>query len=317
MLNRLPAGTINKRMFEALIKGGAFDCFGHTRASLLACYENLLATYNNTKKKHCDGQMSLFDLLGDDSALQDDIPEIKELDSRQKYAYEKEVLNIYMTGHPLEQYRQAFEQFEFNLSLIAPLLTATGDEEDSEEGVIDERAELAAKYSDKEVILGGMLNHFKKSVTKKGKLMAYGELEDLYGSIELVFFPAVLAKYSNSLQDDKIVKIRGRINTVGDRVSIVVSDVSDWENDGFVSKPSATDDEEKRQEKSQRVYVKISDMSQLAAIKAVCRNAPGKAETFVQFEKTLYKLEEKIACRTNVVNQIKAIVGAENIIIKE
>ncbi|MDY4591908.1 MAG: DNA polymerase III subunit alpha [Eubacteriales bacterium] len=317
MLNRLPAGTINKRMFEALIKGGAFDCFGHTRASLLACYENLLATYNNTKKKHCDGQMSLFDLLGDDSALQDDIPEIKELDSRQKYAYEKEVLNIYMTGHPLEQYRQAFEQFEFNLSLIAPLLTAAGDEEDSEEGVIDERAELAAKYSDKEVILGGMLNHFKKSVTKKGKLMAYGELEDLYGSIELVFFPAVLAKYSNSLQDDKIVKIRGRINTVGDRVSIVVSDVSDWENDGFVSKPSATDDEEKRQEKSQRVYVKISDMSQLAAIKAVCRNAPGKAETFVQFEKTLYKLEEKIACRTNVVNQIKAIVGAENIIIKE
>ena len=316
MLNRLPSGTINKRMFEALIKGGAFDCFGHTRASLLACYENLLANSNAEKKKHCDGQMSLFDFLEDDSALQDEIPELKELDSRQKYAYEKEVLNIYMTGHPLEQYRQAFEQFEFNLSHIAPLLTGSGDEEDEEDGVINERDELIAKYTDREIILGGMLKNFKKSVTKKGKLMAYGELEDLYGTIELVFFPAVLAKYSNSLHDDKIVKIRGRINTGGDRVSIAVIDVSDWENDGFASTSSSVNDAV-QEETTQRVYVKISDMTQLAGVKAVCQNAPGIVPVFVQFEKTLYKLEEKISCRNNVVNQIKAIVGAKNIIVKE
>ncbi|MGN0771003.1 MAG: DNA polymerase III subunit alpha [Christensenellales bacterium] len=317
LLNRLPAGTINKRMFEALIKGGAFDCFGHTRASLLACYENLLATYNNSKKKHCDGQMSLFDLLGEDNTQEDDVPKLNELDSRQKYAYEKEVLNIYMTGHPLEQYRQAFEQFDFNLSLIAPLLTAASEDEEGEEGVINERDELIARYSDKEVVLGGMLSHFKKSVTKKGKLMAYAELEDLYATVELVFFPTVLGKYIDVLKDDIIVKIKGRINTNNDRVSIAVTEVNDWDNKGFVSVGESKPEEKKQDNNEKRVYVKIVNMGQYGMVRSVCQKAPGKSGVIIQFDGKLYRLDEKIACRDNVINQIKDIVGAENILIKE
>lgn len=319
MLYRLPAGTINKRIFEALIKAGAFDCFGHNRATLMANFEEMLNIANFLKKSQSNGQLTFGMLFGDESQEIDNaIKPIAEFSKHQKYMFEKEVLNIYMTGHPLEEYKDSFKSFDFNLSMIADLLQPAEEENADEEEGVSERDELLKEYVDKTVVLGGMMSGVKKKVTKTGRLMASAVLEDLYGAIEIVFFPAVTEKYKNMLVDDTIVKVRGKIIENNDKVGISVNDISLWTKEGQVeSQVEVVEDiKEQDDEPKEKLYVKIVNNQQFIELNNILEMSPGRTEVVIQFEKQLLMADYKVSLRENLLNQIRALVGKNCVLVK-
>lgn len=319
LLRRLPAGTINKKIFEGLIKAGALDSFGHTRASLMASYENLILQSNFDKKMQSNGQMSLFGFMEEsyDNQLKDDIKELKEFARSTFLAMEKEVLNIYMSGHPLEEYAEDFKCMEFNLSLIKPLLVNSSDEEsdDQELSDCDELNQLANKYNEKIIMMGGMLTNFKKSPTKKGSLMAYGTIEDLHGAIEVVIFPKTLDKYKDLLHNDSILKISGKLNTISDRgVSLSIMTVSPWTSSGNVAVDKNVEETNNSQtvEDLRKLCVKIKDLVQFKFVADLCDTYPGKAQVRIQYDNKLYSFNP-VRLSDRLVNRIIAEVGEENV----
>ncbi len=319
MLYRLPAGTINKRIFEALIKAGAFDCFGINRATLMANYEEMINIANFLKKSQSSGQLTFGMLFGDESAEIDNvIKPIAEFNKLQKYMFEKEVLNIYMTGHPLEEYKESFKKFDFNLSMIADLLQPAEEEGgDDDQGGVSERDELLKEYVDETVVLGGMMSGIKKKVTKSAKLMASAVLEDLYGSIEIVFFPAVTEKFKDMLVDDTIVKIKGKIIENNDKVGISVNDISFWSKEGEVEKQvEVVEEVEEDDTPKEKLYVKIVNNQQFNELNNILELSPGRTEVVIQFENQLKLADYKVSLRENLLNQIRALVGKNCVLVK-
>ena len=198
---RSSSAALNKRMIESLIKGGAFDCFGHTRRTLLACYEEILELESDTQKLMAGGQMFLNFMVEEEY----DYVELPE-STKEKLAFEKEVAGRYITGHPLAGREEDFKEFNFNLGMLAPIDEESENEEQDEESV---------KYNvvnGQEVYLGGILSDVNiKFSPKSGRHWGYATLEDMYDSIEIIFFNRVLDRYKKYLVDDAIVKIKGRI----------------------------------------------------------------------------------------------------------
>ncbi len=317
LLSRLPSGAINKKSFENLIKGGAFDCFGHTRASLMANYENIIAQSNHDKKVQSSGQMSLFGIMEEENSTQDNIKPMKEFARGAFLSMEKDALNIYMSGHPLEEYIEEYKTMDFTLQKIMPLLTESEDEE-SEMGEIaqKENLELAQKYNDAKVIMGGMLTGFKKSTTKTGKLMAYGTMEDMYASIDVVFFPATLEKYKDILVDDAILLVNGRLNTMSDRgISMAIVSVQPWRVQKNEQEENQIQVEQEQEEifSQTKLCVKISDMRQYSLVSELCDIYPGTAEVRIQFDGKLYNLNKKVRICEKLLIRLKADLGELNV----
>lgn len=312
MLSRLPAGTINKRIFENLIKAGAFDCFGHTRASLMASYEGMLNVSAYEKKKQGSGQLSLFDFLEEEKT--DDIPALQEFPLKVLLENEKDALNVYLSGHPLDEWKEVLEKQPFTLKPLAEYLKEIANiragEKTEEEGGADDFGvdngylELINSYNEKTVSVCGMLSHVTPKVTKSGKLMGYGLLEDMHATIEVVFFPAVFSKVHYIIPDDAIVRVTGRLNLEEERASIVAMDVQLLENT-----VQDNEEEEKEEEQKDVLYVKVDSNDQYEEVCGLLRLAPGKVETFVQFNGKLYKCKERADINGALVSQLKGLLG--------
>ncbi|MBD5086774.1 MAG: DNA polymerase III subunit alpha [Clostridiales bacterium] len=314
ILRRLPAGTVNKKMLESLIKAGAFDCFGHTRAALIASYESIVLLSVHDKKMQANGQMSLFGLLEEDvDDANDDVPYLKEFPDKQFLALEKEVLNVYVTGHPLDEYREEFKQFDFNTSRLSDLAAKNLDEDELEESDL----QLIAQYENKEVVFGCMLSKIEKKTTKNGGIMAYTTLEDLYGEMEGVLFPKTYERNRNLLINDNIVTVRGTIKRNNGKLNLNVFDIQPWH------KSEQEQGEEKKSENSKvvsgkKVFIKIDDKITYRRVLEVIELFPGMDSViFKMFDSDKPQLYCKgVNSKENFVNQIKAIVGVGNIVVK-
>lgn len=199
---RVPGEALNKRMLESLIKGGAFDCFGKNRSTLMANYEQILNIETKSKSLLDGGQM-FFDFL-----VEDDYKyiEVKE-NRRSKLMYEKEVLGRYLSGHPLDGYEEEFGAFNFNTSMLLPVETESAVDDGDDEEV----ATYQVNNGDR-VYFGGMLSGVTVKVSQKtGKKWGYAILEDLYGSAEVVFYNRVYAESKQYLTDDSLVRVKGKI----------------------------------------------------------------------------------------------------------
>ena len=140
-------------MIESMIKGGVFDCFGKTRATLMASYEQIMDTIARDKKNSEGGQMSLFDALIDDDFVKFKYPDIPEYTEINKLMLEKEVLGMYVTGHPLNSYRQELSKFGFNTSMLVVEADETGDDDD-DQGY--QKAAYDKSFDGKRIKLGGL-----------------------------------------------------------------------------------------------------------------------------------------------------------------
>ena len=248
---------MNKKMLESLIKGGAFDCFKKTRSQLMQVYENMVEIIVSDKKTKETGQLSFFDEEIEELKLDIKYPDISEYQDNLKLVYEKEVLGMYISGHPLNDYLDEFKKLSFNMSMLNEL----SDEDDGEgfetrSGVLHDGMQITA---------GGVLGGFTKKLTKTGKTMGYGKLEDLYGSIEVVFFPSQYEKYRGILINDIVIKVFGTLRIApGEAPRIMVNDVSAWSKSQAAApdpvKPYAdTDGKPAPAAKKKTLYIKVDE----------------------------------------------------------
>lgn len=205
---RIDGRDINKRCIESLIKCGAFDSLGIYRSRLIAVYEKMLDGIQQSKKRSTDGQISLFEPGVKGNTLEnirEIYPEIKEYPSKMLLAMEKEMLGLYVSGHPLSE-------FEDELNAQA---TFKSVDLSTKAGGSEENAELSdgkGLTDGMQVIVGGIITEKKTKTTKSNNLMAFVTVEDLYGSMEIIVFPTVLHKYSKLIVEENAVLFKGRLS---------------------------------------------------------------------------------------------------------
>lgn len=198
-ISRNTEHDLNKRVIESFIKAGAFDHLGGTRKQFMSIYIRILDRIQNNKKNNMAGQMSLFELVSDEEKENFDIkmPDIGEYPKEMKLAFEKEVLGIYVSGHPLEEYEAIWRKNISNITSDFYL-----DTETSQMNVRD----------GENVIIGGIITEKKIKYTKNDQVMAFITIEDLAGSVECIVFPKVYQKSSECLNEDNKVFVKGRVS---------------------------------------------------------------------------------------------------------
>ena len=192
-----------------MIKAGAFDSLGTNRATLLSSYENILDTINSDSKKGLSGQVNMFDLdtgIAKDETIYS-LKEIPEMDKRDLLSMEKDVLGLYTSGHPLDSFVKEIDEY----STIKSVDLISDDEENQNTNVNDGQL----------VKFIGVINSIKTKITKNNDIMAFVNLEDLYGELSVIVFPKTYVQYKAPLFPDNIVKVEGRINIRDDEISIV------------------------------------------------------------------------------------------------
>ncbi len=206
------AKYVNKRIVESLIYAGAFDCFGKNRAQVAAVYESVLARVNAMDKQKAGAQISLFGEILEEQAIEVSFPDIEEMETMEKLSKEKDVLGVYVSGHPFEKFLPYFKEESFNCSKLNEF---TEDEETGEKTY----TEIQDGQS---VSMGGMVSTFKKLQTKSGQFMAFVTIEDLYGAIECVCFPKVYDKIKSFLKEDAVVSLSGKMNVSADKAPAII-----------------------------------------------------------------------------------------------
>ncbi len=195
--SRLSGKEVNKRTIESFIKSGAFDSMPGTRKQLMHVYVQVLDGVSQEKKRAMTGQMSLFDLDGDAKVLNEEIifPEVGEYTKEELLAFEKEVLGIYVSGHPLEAYEQMLKR------------NATANTSDF---IIDEETNAVKVMDGDTVTVGGMITSRTLKTTRTNSIMAFITLEDMFGAMEVIIFPRDYEKYKYTLELDNRVFIKGK-----------------------------------------------------------------------------------------------------------
>lgn len=197
---RIDTSECNKRVVESLIKAGAFDGMGGNRPQLLAVFESAMDANSSLRKQTIDGQISLFDMaFGGAPLVQENhaLPNLPDYPLRQRLALEKEIAGVYITGHPLDDYRDVLGKLPFSTADLDGL---------------EEREDRGLSLDGQIVDMGGILTEVKGKATKKGAYMGFITLEDLTGQIECLVFPKVYERYQGMMAVDDLVVLHGRLS---------------------------------------------------------------------------------------------------------
>lgn len=210
--SRMEAGELNKRSIESLIKAGALDSLGGLRSQYMTVYKAVLEGVGQSRKKNLEGQLSLFDTgLEEESYQKEQLPQMNEFPMNEKLALEKEVLGIYVSGHPLAEYEMLLQQ-KTNCSSRAFLSEEENDCQKVEDG--------------QRVTVGGMIVHKSVKYTRNNSTMAFLTLEDLSGNVEIVVFPNVYEKAYKILEQEAVVLIKGRASiSAEDTGKVIASEI--------------------------------------------------------------------------------------------
>jgi len=279
---KVEAGGLNKRMVESLIACGAFDSLGARRTQLMAVYDKILDGIASERRNNVEGQMSLFDGMEEEteSLHMDVLPDVPEYPKDRLLAMEKEMTGIYISGHPLEQYQGVLSG-----------LTSTLDMAELEEGnTVNDRNGKPLKDGAR-VRMGGIVTYHKRMATKKGNLMAFVTLEDLYGEVELIVFPNVYKDYGKLLEIDSPVLIEGKISVKEEEAPKVLCDtvqplVAQKSVGAMAAGPIP-------QPKAQRITLLMDDraLSQMEGIRELLGAYPGDVPVFLHILKSDQKLK--------------------------
>ena len=235
---RIQSEAVNKKCIECLIKAGAFDEFEQTRSTLVASFEGIIDTITDSTKKSMAGQVTMFDLGGNDEKLEEikyTFNTVKEFSEKELLKYEKEMLGIYISGHPLDKLR---EQIAKASNINTMQIMKMQEENDlSQDG--------------KNVKYAGIITSVKKKFTKNNTRMAFVTIEDLYGSCEAIVFENCYVKCSHLLCEDSIVLVEGRLSVrEDDATTIIAREITELkENKPKVLNLNITDLNEPQKEK--------------------------------------------------------------------
>ena len=293
---RIQSGTVNRKCIECLIKAGCFDEMNQTRATLLASYERILDTINNQGRNSMANQVTMFDLVQPEETVKYQYTVLKELDERELLAQEKEMIGIYISGHPLEKIKEAIQR-QTNINSIQ---------------IKDLNGENAGNFKDgQNVKYAGTITSVKKKYTKRNTIMAFVTVEDLYGSAEIVVFDSVFSRCDNILVEENIVIVEGRLSIKEDEdARIIVQNIKEF------SEENNTRDNIRKN----TVIIDITELNetQKERLKGAIRFFSGDRVNMKI--SVLDKAQEKpcgaIYLTEEILNQFKEIVGEENVMLK-
>lgn len=298
---------VNKKAIECLILSGAFDAFGHSRSQYMAVYEKVVERAVKDKKSNQIGQMSFFG----ENKLEDtiDYPDIKEFNKKTLLKYEREIIGVYLSGHPLQDYVKKFD----NYTLTSDMLADTQSDEMSEDENFEGEATSETNLQDGQpFVCGGIITAVSKKRSKSGRDMCYLKLEDLKGTIEITFFSNAFSKYRNVLEEDNLVTIKGRINIRdGMPPSAVGEVVMLWK------------DEEERAEKAKpkerlclRFDTKNPDI--YSKVKNSIASYPGETQVVIKCTSSgkVFVYQQQAKVNNYLVNELSGIIGNENIVVQ-
>ena len=257
-IEKTDSTVMNKRAVESLIKAGAIDSLGVNRAQLLSIFEKTIDGIHSDRKRNLDGQFSLFD--DGQSSFEDRLPDLREFPQNTLLQMEKEILGIYVSGHPLMPY-------EKEIKLLSTFSTADLISEG-----MDGQMEPVGVRDGQRVAIAGIVIERKNKVTRNNNMMAFITLEDLYGAIECIVFPAIYEKSYNLIEEDSIVLVEGRLS---------ISEVEDPKI--IVEKLSAI-----QKMNFDKLYLKLSRTSRpdlLGDVKGILSKYPGETPVYVFFER--------------------------------
>ncbi len=285
----------NKKMLEGFILAGCFDSLGLKRSQLAAVSDRVLKSAQDAKKRNVGGQVSLFDGSSLEAVDSDDYPDTAEYDNDKLLTMEKIATGVYLSGHPLDRYKQQLEKRDVN---IYKILSATED------------ASIARYFESRVVELIGIIGGIRRRSTKLKQMMANAYLEDLYGIIELIIFPSVYQKCELLLIDDTIVRVTGKVDIREEEApQILVESILPYE-------------QEDEKYSGKKLYVRIpKDMGgDTGRLRRILKTSPGSDSVTVMVEKTGEKIKTgnglKVALTGSLVNNLVATFGSENVVIK-
>ncbi len=215
---RIAGEVVNKKCIESMIKAGAFDSLEANRNTLLCSFEDVLDTISSDQKRALSGQVNLFESASDakEETLYQLTPQ-KELDKKYLLSMEKEVLGLYVSGHPLDNLIQEIENYSTIKSSDLYFIE-------------DEEGNLSSNLQDgMQVRFIGIITNVKTKITKNNEMMAFVEIEDLEGTISTIVFPKTYMGYKNVIFEDNIVKVEGRLNVKEDEITFMIARIETYE----------------------------------------------------------------------------------------
>ena len=290
---------LNKRAVENFIKCGAMDCFGHHRSEMLAAYEVMMDSMADSRKKNLDGQMGLFAMLEEtDSSVSLPMPKLPELKKTELMAMEKETTGIYLSGHPMDDYRQYLKNT--HVLPIAKLM-----EED-------------CPIEDEQIVsVAGIVQAVKMKTTRNNSVMAYVTVEDDTASIEMLAFSNVLGQYGGYLRENAPVVITGRLSLRDDKDPQIVINrarpMSDFENPVEPQTPPPAE-----KPMVGKLYLKLpsEDSAEYAKTRAILNMFPGEGNVVLYFADTAVRRGTRCQLRENMLQELKNLLGNGNVVIK-
>ena len=313
---RVDTAECNKRMVESLIRAGAFDRMKANRPQMLLVYERAMDANQTLRKKNVEGQVSLFDMFGGENQPMYDtqitLPNVPDCSPQVKLQMEKEAAGVYMSGHPLDEYRKILSRMPFTTAKLAA-------EEDGESEDLDGRF----------VDMGGILTEVKNKTTKKGDMMAFVTLEDMAGQIECLVFPRILEKYYPLLQEDAAVVISGKISVREEEAPKLlverVTRMEEWDRTKETVPASGSGAEEKMTDAQlaakakRKLFIRLErkDMDRASAALAL---DPGAAPVYLHIPSEKITLlcprDQWVNGSEMCVRRMKELFGAENVVLK-
>ncbi len=295
--SRMESGEWNKRGIESLIKGGAVDSLGGFRSQYMVTYKSILDGIGQARKNNIEGQLNLFDLDGGDDLFQqqDELPPISEYPPREKLAMEKEVLGIYVSGHPLAEYEENLRRkiSHTSLDFIPP------EEEEDREQVEDES----------KVIVGGMVAGISVKYTRNNDKMAFLTLEDFQGSMEVILFPKIYERYASLLKEEEVLVIKGRASISADGEGKVIA---------MEVRPLAAGEKEL----PQSVWLKLAVENKVPfeQITAILRKYHGDVPVYIYDEKTKQRMKADhinwVTGEDALCEALRLLLGEKNVALK-
>ena len=289
--------NINSKTIESLIYAGAFDSLGGKRSQYIQSYKKMYDGLNSRKKSNIEGQMSLFQLGGESSQenYKDELPNVPEFENRFLLDKEKEYLGIYVSGHPLDEYNEVLSKYISNSTLDF----AFEEEDFSNPNKITDGTE---------VIVGGIVTAVKKHYTKSNQQMAFVTLEDLYGTIDIIVFPAIYTNVSAFLTENNIILVKGRASVSEDKgSSILANAISDYDHIN---------------RKKQTLWIRIPKDSSITIsdVSTVTKKHVGDVRVIIYDEKTGQKMttarEGYVSLNDILLEELKELVGESSLVVR-
>lgn len=321
LIKRVNTNTLNKKSLESLILSGSLSCFNHHRSQLLEIYQTCMDMVNSDRKTKATGQFSMFDTFEEASVAVNrvEIPNIKEFNKETLLKYEKDFVGIYLSGHPLDDYLEKYDKFNFTSDMIAGMgndenLNADGEEipmettyDEEQEGFEQENSEN--QVSDGMAVTGGgIITGIKKIMTKSGN-MAFVTIEDIYGNYDAVLFSKLFTKYKDIIVEDSLITVRGRLSIRDGKSPVVIAEsITPWEK------------KEIEVQKEQKIYLRFdtNDKKKYAKIKMIAANYPGNSQMIIKCTTSgnAFSFNTKVDINNYLENELIGVLGAENVVIK-